>query len=267
MVRSGLQERTTTLPIRTKFRVVLLGMACAWPTAGLHGTTEIALRNRYRVVLAADSRAIYGVNSNATECKLFQVRQVFGAVSGLARYGSTYRATDAIRDGFAGPGTFQQHVSSTAFYLQRRVNGLLAALSANHAPAYRYLNQPSATSDLVQLAVADVVNRQPMLGIIELRQEPGTNTLRTTTTVCPGNCDPNHAIFYLGYWERIRPYVAGSGQPRRVESAASLDRLIRLEMQSHPHEVGAPINVLELTSDGARWLQNGGNCRLPGVGS
>ena len=46
----------------------------------------------------------------------------------------------------------------------------------------------------------------------------------------------------------------------------TIDRLIRMEMQAHPREVGSPINILELTADGARWLQDGGNCRLPGVG-
>lgn len=250
----------------TKFRLVLLAAVCAWPATGLQGTTEIALRSRYRVVLAADSRAVYGASGNATECKLIEVNQVYAAVSGLARYGSRYRAADAIKDGFARPGSFQQHVSATASYLQRRVSLLLTALATNDGPAYRYLTQPSSgTADVVQLAVAQVVNRQPMLGVIELRQEAGGNVLRATTTICPGNCGPNHAIFYLGYWERIRPYVADSGQPRSVESAASLDRLIRLEIQAHPREVGGPINILELTSYGARWLQNGGNCSLPGV--
>ena len=251
--------------LSAKITILLLAGLCSWPTAGLHGTTEIALRNRHRVVLAADSRAIYGSSGSATECKLFEVGQVYAAVSGLAHYGASYRATDAIRDGFARPGTFQQHVSATASFLERRVNRLLAALAANNAPAYRYLAQPSAgASDVVQLAVAQVVNRQPILGIIELRQSANGLTLRTT--VCPGNCQPDNAVFYLGYWERIKPYVAASGQPRSVASAASIDRLIRMEMQAHPREVGAPINVLELTGDGARWLQNGGNCHLPGVG-
>jgi hypothetical protein len=253
-------------PSLTNLRFLLLALICTWPVAGLQGTTEIALRSRYRVVLAVDSRAIYGTNGSATECKLFEANQVYAAVSGLAHYGTSYRAVDAMRDGFARPGSFQQHVSAAALSLQRRVKVLLAALAANNESAYRYLTQPSSgASDLVQLAVAQVVNRQPMLGIIELRQESGGNGLRATTTVCPGNCDPNHAIFYLGYWERIKPYVSGSGQPRNVASAASLDRLIRLEMQAHPREVGAPINVLELTNYGARWLQNGGNCSLPGV--
>ncbi len=240
-------------------------MICTWPLADLQGTTEIALRNRYRVVLAADSRAIYGANGNATECKLFEIHDVYATVSGLAHSGASYRTTDAIRDGFARPGSFQQHVAATAFFLQRRVNGLLAALAANDSPAYRYLTQSAAgTSDLVQLAIAQVVNHQPMLGIIALRENRG-NIISVTTTVCPGNCDPNNAIFYLGYWERIKPYVARPGQPRSVASAASIDRLIRMEIQAHPREVGAPINIMELTSDGARWLQNGRNCSLPGV--
>ncbi len=249
-----------------KFQVVLLAALCAWPTTGLHGTTEIGLRNRYRVVLAADSRAIYGASGSATECKLFEVNQVYATVSGLAHYGASYRASDAIRDGFARPGSFQQHVSATAVFLQRRVNQLLVALATNNAPAYRYLAQSSAgDSDVVQVAVAQVVNRQPMLGIIELRRGAGSN-LTVRTTVCPGNCRPDDAIFYLGYWERIQPYVAASGHPRTIASAASIDRLIRMEVQAHPREVGAPINILEVTGNGARWLQNGGNCYLRGVG-
>jgi hypothetical protein len=127
--------------------------------------------------------------------------------------------------------------------------------------------QPSNyASDLVQLAVAQTVRSQPMLGIIELRRNGTGNTLTTRTTICPGSCKPSTELFYLGYWERIQPYVATSSGPRNVGSAASIDRLIRLEIAAHPNEVSAPIDILELTKSGARWLQNGGNCSLPGVG-
>lgn len=253
-------------PRFTRIRCVLLLAFFTWPIASLRGTTEIALRNPHRIVLAADSRAIYGASGSATECKLFRVNDVFATVSGLAHYGASYRATDAIRDGFARPGTFQQHLTATAFFLKARVNTLLTSLQTNRAHAYRYLNQASnGSADLVQLAVAQMVNRQPMLGIIEVRQT-GSSLIAAKTMVCPGNCRPDDAIFYLGYWERIEPYVAASGQPRSIESAASIDRLIRMEMRTHPREIGGPINILEITSQGARWLQNGGNCSLPGVG-
>ena len=105
-----------------------------------------------------------------------------------------------------------------------------------------------------------------MLGIIELRPNGAGNRFTTTTTICPGACSQNAEIFYFGYWERIKPYVAGSGQPRSVGSAASIDRLIRMEMAAHPNAVSAPVNILQLDGSGARWLQNGGNCSLPGVG-
>jgi len=230
----------------------------------MSATSAIALRSPHRVVLATDSRAIYGAHASATECKLFEVGDVFVTVSGLAHYGNAYRATDAVRQGFARPGTFSTHLSATAFYLQRDVGNLLASLERNRADEYRYMWSSSA--DLVELAVAETVRGQPMLGIIELRRRAGAAGLIATTTVCPGNCRQSNGLYYLGYWERIKPYVAGSGQERNVGSAASIDRLIRLEMAAHPNEVGAPINILELNGSGARWLQNGGNCSLRGVG-
>jgi hypothetical protein len=252
---------------RVAIRLVILAMICAAPTVPSRATTEIVVRSRYRIVLAADSRAIYGLDGNATECKLFEAQDVYATVSGLAHYGRSYRVADTIREGFAGPGTFATHVSSTAAILKRRVENLLANLQAGDPTQYRILIQQSNyTSDLVQLAVAQTVRSQPMLGIIELRRS-GTGTgLTTRTTICPGNCAQNTELFYLGYWERIKPYVATASGPRNVGSAASIDRLIRLEIAAHPNEVSAPINILELTGSGARWLQNGGNCSLPGVG-
>jgi len=191
---------------------------------------------------------------------------VYATVSGLAHYGSSYRATDAIREGFDGVGSFQQHLAATANSLQRRTENLLATLQQRSPATYRsVLQKANQPSDFVQLAVAQIVNARPMLGIVELRWTSGTS-FNVRTTICPGNCAGDSGIFYLGYWERIRPYVADAGQPRTVASAASIDRLIRMEMNAHPAEVGAPINVLELNSSGVRWLQNGGNCRLPGVG-
>ena len=231
------------------------------------GTSAIALRSRYRIVLAADSRVVYSPNHGATECKLFEIGDVFATVSGLAHYGSSFRATDAIRDGFGTSGSFRDHVAGTAYSLERRIDKLLTTLRQTNPAAYRSLLQRSAQpSDFVELAVAQSVNWQPMLGIVELRRVSGQPLFTARTTICPGKCGRNSEIFYLGYWERIQPYVADSGEPRTVASAASIDRLIRMEMNAHPAEVGSPINILELNGSGARWLQNGGNCSLPGVG-
>jgi hypothetical protein len=240
---------------------------CLSPAIPSTATTAIALRSRYRIVLATDSRVIYGANRNATECKLFEIRDVYATVSGLAHYGATFHATDAVRDGFSRPGSFQSHVSATAYFLQRRADNLLAGLQHNDPDEYLLLMQRAGIqSDFVAIAVAEVINGQPMLGIVELQRVAGPNSLVAKTAVCPGNCRQGDGLFYLGYWEKIRAYVANSGQPRNVGSAASIDRLIRLEINAHPAEVAAPINILELGSSGARWLQNGGNCSLPGVG-
>jgi hypothetical protein len=248
-------------------RAFLLALICATPLSESSGTAAIALRSRYRIVLAADSRVTYSASRVATECKLFEIRDVYATVSGLAHYGTTYRATDAIKDGFARPGSFQDHISATGHFLQDRIERLLSGLRQSNFSAYRSLwSKSSQSADFVQLAVAQRVNGRPMLGMVELRRASGQNYFTTRTTVCPGNCGRNDGIFYLGYWERIEPYVADAGQPRTIASAASIDRLIRMEMDAHPAEVGVPINILELNGTGARWLQNGGNCSLPGVG-
>jgi hypothetical protein len=248
-------------------RVLRLTVICLLFANYASATTAIALRSRHRIVLAADSRAIYGANRNGTECKLFQYRDVYATVAGLAHYGTSYRSTDAIRDGFARPGSFQNHVSATAYSLQQKVQDLLAALQRNNPTEYWNLMQRSAAqSDFVALALTQMVGGQPMLGVIELQRVGKQPVLNVKVTLCPGSCRQGEGIFYLGYWEHIRPYVANSGEERRVASAASIDRLIRLEMKAHPAEVGPPIDILEVGRTGARWLQNGGNCSLPGVG-
>lgn len=254
-------------PIFTIIRQTILALMCIIPLARSTATSEIILRSRYRIVLAADSGASYRTHKPATECKLFEVGDVYATVSGFAHYGRINHVTDAIREGFAGDGTFPSHVSSTALALQRKVERQLADLRIKDTADYRYLLTPTHDpSDLIQLAVAQSVRGQPMLGIVELRRTTAGNRFTPTTTICPGACSQNTDIFYFGYWERIKPYVAGSGQPRTVGSAASIDRLIRMEIGAHPAEVSTPINILELTRFGARWLQNGGNCSLPGVG-
>lgn len=245
--------------------VLLLVFLCLLPTTPATATTAIALRSRYRVVLAADSRAVYGAGRNSTECKLFQVQDVYATVSGLARYGTSFRATNAIRDGFSRPGSFESHVSATALSLQRQVARLMAGLERNNPREYRSLMQ-SRNGDFIELAVAQIIHGQPMLGIIELQRATEGYGFRAKSAICPGNCRRQAGLFYLGYWERIQPYVSDAGQPRSIGSAASIDRLIRLEIRAHPDTVAAPINILELNSSGARWLQNGGNCSLPGAG-
>jgi hypothetical protein len=253
--------------IFTATRLIMLAVIGVVPVQQVKATSEIILRSRYRIILAADSRAVYRESGPATECKLFEVRDVYATVSGFAHYGRSNHVTDAIREGFAGEGTFASHVSNTALALQRKVEKQLADLEVKNTSEYRYLMTPASdTSDFIQLAVAQTVRGQPMLGIVELRRTAAGNRFAARTTLCPGACSQSPEIFYFGYWERIKPYVASSGQPRRVGSAAAIDRLIRLEIGAHPGEVSAPINILEVTGWGARWLQNGGNCSLPGVG-
>jgi len=253
--------------VNKTIRVFGLVLICVLPLPRATGTSAIALRSRYRVVLGVDSRAVYGANRNGSECKLFEIHDIYATVAGLAHYGQTYRATDAIRDGFARPGNFESHVAATAYSLRQRVEKLLTDLQQTNPGAYRsLLLQSSQASDFVQLAMAQTVRGQPMLGIIELRRDSAKDSFMVRTMVCPGDCGPSAGIFYLGYWERIEPYVADAGQPRSIASAAAIDRLIRMEIDAHPAEVGAPINILELNGSGARWLQNGGNCSLPGVG-
>jgi hypothetical protein len=250
----------------TAIRVAFLAMMCACPVVRLAATSGIVLRSSRRIVLAIDSRAVYRQDGNRSECKLFQTRDVYAAVSGLARYGTSYRATDSVRDGFAGTGSFSNHLSAAADLLQMRVERLLGSLQVSNPAEYRYLLRPmNSTGDLVQLAVIQMVRGQAMMGIIELQWSNEKNDLSARITTCPGNCRQDTEVFYLGYWDHIKPYVGNSGHPRSLGSAASLDRLIRLEMNAHPTDVGAPINILELTPSGARWLQNGGNCALPGV--
>jgi hypothetical protein len=252
-------------PCAHAWRILPASILLLVAIATCSATTAIALRSRHHVVLATDSRAIYGAGAKTTECKLFAYGNVYATVAGFAHYGSSYRATDAIRDGFARPGTFPARVSATASYLQQRVQAFLSAVQRSDPNEYRRLLQrTNAQADFVELAIAENVHGQPMLGIIELQRE-GENSFRAKTTICPGNCRQGEGLFYLGYWESIKPYVANSGQTRSIGSAASIDRLIRLEMKAHPAEVAAPINIVEVNASGARWLQSGGNCSLPGV--
>jgi hypothetical protein len=253
-------------PVQIAIHVLMLASICFAPAIPSGATTAIALRSRYHVVLAADSRALYGTSRAGTECKLFEVGSAYATVSGLAHYGNRYRAMDAVRDAYSQPGTFDQRVASTAASLQRRVGNLLNYLARNNPSQFRLLMDQGRHADIVALAMAETVAGRPMLGIVELRRATTGNGLVAQTAVCPGNCRQGDGLFYLGYWEQIRPYVANAGNPRSVGSAASIDRLIRIEMNAHPNQVGAPINILEVNGAGARWLQNGGNCSLPGVG-
>ena len=214
-------------PIPNAIRVFILALLSLIPITASRATTVIALRSRYRVVLAADSRAIYSVSGAVSECKLFEMGDVYATVSGFAHHGRAYRATDAVKDGFAAPGTFQRHIASTAFLLQSRVQRFLANLERGNPAEYRSLMRRTAgPADFVQLAVAQTNQGQPMLGIVEL-QRAGANSFRTKTMVCPGNCSRSDAIYYLGYWERIKPYVD--------DAAAADDRVGCFHRPAHPY--------------------------------
>ena len=254
-------------PIFTIIRQTILALMCIIPLARSTATSEIILRSRYRIVLAADSGASYRTHKPATECKLFEVGDVYATVSGFAHYGRINHVTDAIREGFAGDGTFAK---SCLEYCPR--SPAQGGKTTGRSPNQRYgrlsilTNTNSRPIGSHTTGRGSVRQRAADAGYCRAATHKRGQPLHRDYDHLSRRLQPKHRNLLLRILGAHQTVRCRSGQPRRVGSAASIDRLIRLEIGAHPGEVSAPINILELTRFGARWLQNGGNCSLPGVG-
>lgn len=239
-------------------RALTLAALLLFVAPTLKATAIVAFRTPERVVLAGDSLVIHSAATGTSPrraCKITQADKWFLLLGGAEQIAGTRRGdidvVARLRNALSGAATMREAVA----VLGHAWEGLRAdAAMFVAAPAGREVVEGGP---LFQAVIGGVEAGVPTIGFFGV-----TLTTRTpavfaeSAVVCPGSCMDGHV--FAGWSRTDGPVVTLIRAPRPlwldVGGPAAARRLIEMQVKATPKFVGGPIDVLEITTIGARWI-------------
>jgi hypothetical protein len=219
---------------------------------GLAATCAIVGRSPKRIILASDSKMVFSNNTSETGCKTHVYGELFFTLAGIPYDRSRgYDVQTLVEKGFSRPGNFRQHVRVTKGLVRRAIARELLRLKREDARQYAWAMEDG--DDPLQLALAEFENGEPQLAVLEFKINGDV-----VEYSCPGDCVGGTHAYYLGQHGAIDAFL----KTNPVVDMRDIPMLMSLEINDKPGVVGEPINILELTSNGPRWLAGGSACQL-----
>jgi hypothetical protein len=261
---AGLQRsRLTTSPTISR----LFGITAILLTASLSltkATTIVVARTPSEIVIGADSKVTdtYGKELNSQVCKIQQASNLFFAVEGLLKDKAT---------GFNVPEivirSLQLKPDATA---AEKVNILTGFLTAE---LFVELNRVRRNSEeefhtklegqtFLRIVVAGFENNRPLVFVRQFRMAYIAQGIGVI--VIPDDCldDCNGAVVtrFLGETEAIEGLPEDNPSFWNDGLAAGVRRLLETEIAARSEYVGPPIDLLQITAQGARWMKKKPEC-------
>lgn len=232
----------------------------------IHGQTSIvAARGPNEVVIGADSKrkisefnpkgSLVSVTSTLA-CKIQKANGFYFGCSGPC--GELDVASIIVRAS-RGPGSIERKVEAIAPLVEDALNNFLVNKSPN---ALRlYLNKPTA----LQLLFVGIQNRVPLILGVDFHYRKSDTTVVVQAgdiQVCGATSDAcTHLV--IGRTDAISNFSRKKGSMdylARVQPVVGVERLIQMEIDEEPDDVGPPIDILRITKRGARWIRRKRQC-------
>lgn len=226
-------------------------------------TAIVAARTPEKIVIGADSRGIVGGDKSKIRsiCKIRQTGRIFYAASGLAEVPETgFNVWDIVSEAFQRPNTFEEKIEAFEQSVKAPLSKALHYIRTVNPTDYR---QKFDTRDKVALQIVFAVVESGVTRIL-IRDfqiaTPDPISFNIYRRSCPGTCSTGSSVYFLGRKEAMLAYDAANPQiwPSKIETA--VDTLIRIAIADQSDEVGLPIDILRITHEGAKWIQNEKKC-------
>jgi hypothetical protein len=246
-----------------KAQAIVAAVVVAVSGTVVNGSAYVFFRSPSSIVLGTDSLAQTQSDTGlifSTTCKIHSSGRWWTVAGGFfgTRGAASFDLVNAIDHDLASART----LADVRREIEQRVYPALyrAVEAQRHSPAFRALYGPGSV--LTQITVGgvndyDTVLRLGAFTALVERIEPSL-MLKTMWFQCPGNWCPDGRVLDGGTVAETGPLMKALQAPRAdwVErgDAAAAARLIREQITATPNEVGGPIDVLEITVTGARWI-------------
>jgi hypothetical protein len=229
--------------------VALAMLGVALGAVVVEATTIVALRQPTHIILAADSLVVSSDDPtfSSRACKLRRAGQWWFLVGGQMEFGdgepdSFTLASRAVEHTTTMKDALDALVSQEGPHLQRR----FAALAVRYPTAKPFLH----------VIIGGVEHGRLMLGLflVDLKQREPFE-LRVQRLATQPDDEP---LYYTGSvdWDALSTKLMKKPRPAWLQrgDAAAARQLIHMQSVDTPTKVGPPIDVLEITTAGARWV-------------
>lgn len=240
----------------------LLLAICFLPLSAL-ATTIIAVRTADFVIIAADSKAAYiGTSGAPTVCKIYNSGQMYFAVAGLdADARRNFSVKSIVAKSLLPSASFDQQVARVESAISQSLPTELSHLQREDPGVYAFtIHNSREVVSVVFAQYQDGVPRLAARGFAwTMNPSPAIAINRVT---CPGDCADGRELVSLGQKHAAEKFMrANAGEDFDLPVLAV--KLVQLEIDETPGNVGPPINELRLDKDGATWLSNEAGCPVP----
>lgn len=246
---------------RTQLLRFLLAF-CVVPASAL-ATTIIAVRTADFVIIATDSKATYlGQAGPPTVCKIYNHGDLYFAAAGLdydAR--RNFSIKKIVADSLLSSATFDEQVARVENAVAQSLTNELARLRREDPGIYAFTMHSSA--HVVSLVLVEYQDGVPHLAArgFSWISNP-TPAIKIDRITCPGDCTDGRELLSLGEKRAAENFMrANSGEDFDLPALAT--KLVELEIEDSPGNVGPPINEMRLDKSGVTWLSNGSGCPVP----
>jgi hypothetical protein len=241
-------------------RHVLLAF-CLLP-ASVYATTIIAVRTADFVIIATDSKATYlGQAGPPTVCKIYNHGDIYFAAAGLDYDGRrNFSVKKIVAESLLPSATFDEQVARVENAVSQSLSTELVRLRREDPGVYAFtMHSSEAAVSLVLVQYQDGVPHLAARGF-SLISSPAP-AIKIDRITCPGDCADGRELISLGEKRAAERFMrANAGENFDLPALAT--KLVQLEIEDAPGNVGPPINEMRLDKDGATWIANNSGCPI-----
>jgi hypothetical protein len=228
-------------------------------------TSIVAARGPNEVVIGADSKrkisefdpsgSLVGVTSTLA-CKIQKANGFYFGCSGPC---GELDVASIIVGVSRGPASIQRKVEVLVPLVEDALNNFLTNKSPNARRLY--VNKPTA----LQLLFVGIQNRVPLILGVDFhyrKSDASAFAAAGEIRVCGATSDAcTHLV--IGRTDAISNFTKKKGSMdylARVKPVVGVERLIQMEIDEEPDDVGPPIDILRITKRGDTWIRRKRQC-------
>lgn len=241
---------------------MVLAISLSFAQTTFAQTTIVIARVSDFVLIGADSKLSYGESSIPSEtfCKIGQSEDVFFAIAGTLK-------NDAIgwsvkESAIRASKTEGSLLDKVAAFERQVIPPLTQTLEMVKKDRPSFYEKKYNSGDKVALSIV-FVRFEKGIPVILIRefQSLSPTSINIIRTACPGNCNEKVQFYYLGQSDAIKHFVDKNPPSLTPHNIASfVNKLVEVEIEDRPNEVGPPIDILRVEKDSARWIQKKNEC-------
>lgn len=237
--------------IATGFLFALVALSLAPPCTA---TTIIIVRTRNLVIIASDSKAQYqGAQGRPQVCKIAKQNETYFVVAGIAQDTSRgFLANRVISNAIARGSTFDEQADAVESDMLEALARELGSMRTENPEEFKFAVTGDAPSTIGLVTVEGGV---PKVVVLSFIYDHVTGKISVKRDSCPGTCDGEYSIIQIGHVLPPDEFAKATGSPTQIAT-----KLVQMEIDREPREVGPPIEVLEIRPDESLWLQDALSC-------